>query len=64
MKGETKGLSIEEFFGLKSKMYSFLVDNNSEYEKAKGVKKCFYKDVLLNNKCLRHSMNRTQRKKH
>ena len=37
MKDETDVVAIEEFIGLKAKMYSFLVDNNSEYEKAKGV---------------------------
>ena len=44
-------------------MYSSLVDESSEYKKAKGVNKNIvatmdhreYKDVLLNNKCLRHS---------
>ena len=53
-------------------MYSYLVDNNSEYKKAKGVNKNIvatinhneYKDVLLNKKCLRHSMNRIQSKYH
>ena len=52
-------------------MYSFLVDDNSELKKAEGVNKNFvttvsynqYKDVLLNNKCLRHSMNKIQSKK-
>ena len=49
-------------------MYSFLVDNNSGHKKGKGVignvvvrilhKE--YKDSLLHNKCLRHSMNRIQ----
>ena len=50
-------------------MYSFLVDNN-EQRKAKDVNKNFvatithnkYKDVLLNNKCEKHSMNRIQSK--
>ena len=28
MKDETRGVVIEEFVGLKAKMYSFLVDNN------------------------------------
>ena len=44
----------------KTKMYSFLVDDNSEDMKAKGVNENFvatithneYKGVLLNNKCL------------
>ena len=35
MKGETGGVAIEEFVRLKSKMYSFLVDDNSEHEKTK-----------------------------
>ena len=54
---------------MKPKMYSFVVDN-SEHEKSKGVNinvvakisHIEYKDVLLNNKYLRHSMNRTQSK--
>ena len=45
-------------------MYSYLVDDNSEHKKAKGVKKNVVatilhnksKDVLLNKKCLRHSL--------
>ena len=51
-------------------MYSFLVDDSSEHEKAKGVSKKIsatmsykeYKDVLLNNKYLRYSMNGIQSK--
>ena len=62
MKDETAGVAIEEFVGLKSKMYLYLVDDNSEHKKAKGVNKNVvatishnkYKDVLLNKKCLRH----------
>ena len=67
-KDKTGGVAIEEFVGLKPKMYSFLVNNN-DYKKAKGVNKnvaatiCHneYKDVLLNNKCVRHLMNKIQR---
>ena len=36
MKDETGRIAIEEFVGLKPKMYSFLVDN-SEHKKAKSV---------------------------
>ena len=36
MKDETLGVAIEEFVGLKPKMYSFLVDND-EHKKAKDV---------------------------
>ena len=38
MKDETGNVAIEEFVGLKPNMYLFLVDNNSEHKKAKGVK--------------------------
>ena len=62
----------EEFVGLKPKMYLYLVDDNSEHKKAKGVNKDVvatishneYKDILLNKKCLRYSMNRIQSKDH
>ena len=37
MKNETAGVAIEEFVGLKPKMYSYLVDDNSEHKKAKGI---------------------------
>ena len=51
-------------------MYSCLMDDNSDHEKAKGINKNVvvtiihneYEDVLLNKKCLRHSMNRIQSK--
>ena len=72
MKDKTAGVVIEEFVGLKPKMYSFLVGNNTEHKKAKDVNRNVvatlsqneFKDVLLNNKCLRHSMNRIQSKDH
>ena len=72
MKDETAGVAIKEFVGLKPKMYSFLVDDSSEHKKAMDVNKNFvtgishneYSDVLLNNKCWRHSMNRTESKNH
>ena len=53
-------------------MYSYLIGDNSEHKKAKGVNKNVvatithneHKDVLLNNKCLRHSVNKIQSKDH
>ena len=36
MKNETAGVAIEEFFELKPKMYSYLVDGNREDKKTKG----------------------------
>ena len=51
---------------LKPKRYLFLVDDSVEHKKAKGANKNAaattshnkYKNVLLNNKWLRNSMNR------
>ena len=72
MEDETAGFVIEEFAGLKPKMYSCLVDDNSKHKKAKGVNRYIvaiiryneYKSVLLSKKCLRRSMNRIQSKYH
>ena len=72
MKDETGGFVIKEFVGLKPKMYSFLVEDNSEHKKVKGVNRNVvaakihnkYKDVLLNITCLKDLMNRIQSKDH
>ena len=56
--------------GLKPKMYSYLVNDNSEHKKAKDVNKNVvattshneYKDFLWNKKYLRLSVNRIQGK--
>ena len=64
MTDETAGAAIDKFVGLKEDIYSFLVDKNSEYIKSKGVNSNVaaaishneYKDILLNNKCIRHSV--------
>ena len=58
MKGETGGVAMDEFAGLKPKMYSFLVDN-SEHKIAKDVNRNAvatishneYKNVLWNSTC-------------
>ena len=71
MENETGVVAIEQFLGLKSKMYLFLEDND-EHKKAKDVNKKVvakighneYKDVLWINKHIRHSMNRIQTKDH
>ena len=68
MKDKTRGVAIEEFIGLKHNIYSFLVDN-SEHKKAKKkawvkISHSWHKEVSLNNKCMRHSMNRIQSKDH
>ena len=64
-KDEAAGKPIEEFVGLKSKMYSYKV-GNKENKKAKGVKKNVvkneinhqnYLDVLNNEKIMHNQMN-------
>ena len=70
MKNETAGVVIEEFVGLKSKMYSYLVNDNSEHKKVKGVNRNVVttishnesKDVLLNK--IEYLMNKIQTKDH
>ena len=72
MKDEAAGVVIEKLIGLKPKIYSCLIDDNGEHKKTKDVNKNVvaainhneYKDILLNKKCLRHSMNKIQRKDH
>ena len=72
MKDETAGIAIDEFVGLKPKMYSYLINDNNDHKKVKGVNKNVvatishneYKDVLLSKKYLRHSMHRIQSKDH
>ena len=72
MKDETAGVAIEELVGLKPKIYQYLRDDNSEHKKANRDNKNVvvtishneYKDILLNKKCLSHSMNRIQSKDH
>ena len=70
MNNEIAGVVIEKVVGLKPKMYSYFVNDNSEYKKAKDMDRNVvatishneYKDVLLNKKCLRHLMNTIQSK--
>ena len=64
-KDEAAGVPITEFVGLRSKMYSYIKDNNNGGKTAKGIKKnvikqeinhADYKDVLFNEKQLYHQM--------
>ena len=67
VKDEFNGNKIDEFVGLKSKMYS-LISNDWEMNKAKGVnlklRHIEYVDVLLNKKVLRYKMKRILSEKH
>ena len=64
-KNETSGVPIDDFIGLKSKMYSVSLDSGKNSKKAKGVKKNVikkgishqdYQDVLNESKILHHQM--------
>ena len=64
-KDEAAGIPITEFVGLRSKMYSYIKDNQKGGKTAKGIKKNIiksqikhedYKNVLTNNKQIHHTM--------
>ena len=42
MKNETGGIAIEEFVGLKPKIYSCSVDNNNAHKKSKRPEDKYY----------------------
>ena len=72
-KGEVCGVPITELVGLKSKMYSYVKDNEKGGKTAKGIKKNviknnikheYYKSVLLNNEQLHHKMKTIRSQKH
>ena len=65
MKDEACGIPITEFIGLKSKMYSYVKDNEKDGRTAKGIKKNViknnirhedYKNTLINNEQMHHKM--------
>ena len=68
MKDELKANKIDEFFGLKSKMYSLIISDGKNVNKAKGVNLNLshneYLDVLFNKKVVRHKKKRIQSKLH
>ena len=68
MKDEFGGVIVVEFIGLKSKMYSMKKIDGKEYNIAKGVSIATefdkFKDILFNEKIIRHKMKRIQSKKH
>ena len=68
MKDELSGDKIDEFVGLKSKMYSLITFSGKEIHKAKGINKNLrhneYFDVLSGKKVVRHEMKRIQSNLH
>ena len=72
-KDEACGIPITEFVGLRSKMYSYIKDNHRGEKTAKGIKKNIiknkikhkdYKNVLLKNKQMQHTMKTIRSSKH
>ena len=68
MKDGYGGAIIDQFIGLKSKMYSIKKIDSSESSTAKGVSIATefneFKEVLFNKKVIRHKMKRITAKKH
>ena len=68
MKDESGGVIVVQFFGLKSKMHSMKKNDCKECNTAKGVSIATefdkFKDILFNEKIIRHKMKRIQSKKH
>ena len=66
MKDESEGKIIDEFVGLKSKMYSMKNIDGKESNTAKGVNIATefneFKDILFKKKIIRHKMRRIQGK--
>ena len=72
-KDEAAGVPVVEFVGLRSKMYSYVKDNEQTARTAKGIKKQVirknithynYIDVLFNNKQIMHTMKTIRSEKH
>ena len=68
MKDELNGNKIDEFAGLKSKIYSLISSDGKEINKTKVVNLNLrhkeYVDLLFNKKVVRHKMKRMQSKLH
>ena len=72
-KDEACGIPITEFVGLKSKMYSYVKDNEKGEKTAKGIKKSViknnikhedYKRTLINEEQMRHKMKTIRSHRH
>ena len=72
-KDEACGIPITEFIGLKSKMYSYVKDNEKGGRTAKGIKKNIiknnikhedYKNTLINNEQMHHKMKAIRSQRH
>ena len=73
LKDEAAGIPINEFVGLRSKMYSYMKDNQKGGKTAKGIKKNViknniihddYKETLFNNEQMYHKMKTIRSENH
>ena len=68
MKDEFGGVIVIKLIGLKSKIYSMKKIDDKQCNTAKGVSIATefdkFKDILLNEKVIRHKMERIQSKEH
>ena len=68
MKAANKGIPVNKFIGLRSKMYIMLSGDGKESNTAKGVNFSTdlneFRDILFIKKIIRHKMKRIQSKKH
>ena len=72
-KDEACGISITEFIGFKSKVYSYVKDDEKGGRTAKGIKKNViknnikhedYKNTLINNEQMHHKMKTIRSQRH
>ena len=72
-KDEAAGMPIKEFVGLRSKMYSYIKEDNKVEKTAKGIKKNIikgnikhedYKNVLIKNEQMQHRMKTIRSERH
>ena len=72
-KDECSSIPMTEFIGLRSKMYSYIKDNNQGGKTAKGIKKIVikkdithenYKQTLFNNEQMHHTMKTIRSNNH
>ena len=72
-KGELGGRIMKEFYTLRAKTYSYIMDDDSEVKKSKGTNKCVIKreimfendaDCLSNNKIILKSRQRFKSDQH
>ena len=72
-KGELGGRIMKEFYTLRAKTYSYIMDDDSEVKKSKGTNKCVIKreimfendaDCLSNNKTILKSRQRFKSDQH